>query len=116
MVRAALFKSPVAGKPEIPPAKSREEVLVLLNIGIQEMDRLNGMLKATGVTDEADTLDLSKLSVDEKLTLGDEQSRKLAALAFKLAPEKTLDTLETKLERDLSSQRATIDLLQKFRG
>lgn len=58
-------------------------------------------------------LDLSGLTIEEKLALGERNCRSLREIAMKLAPEKTLDDMETALATDQSSQEAALALLQR---
>lgn len=58
-------------------------------------------------------VDLSKLTLQEKLELGERNCRSLREIAMKLAPEKTLDAMEADLATDPGSKAATQALLQR---
>lgn len=57
--------------------------------------------------------ELAGLSVDEKLALGDEAAGELTALAFQLAPEKTMDQLESQLAKDDTSKTKAASLITR---
>lgn len=57
---------------------------------------------------------VAALTIKEKLALGEDTGRELTALAFKLAPEKVLDELETTLAEDVVSRRAADALIKRF--
>lgn len=69
-----------------------------------ELGKLNKMLPAT---DESGPppVDLSKLSFEEKMALGENAARKLASIAFQHAPLMALDRLEERLPDDAPSKQ-----------
>lgn len=111
-VEAALRNVPPGEKPVIPPPHNPAEYMVLLTRASTELDKLSKMLP----TDPANARDLSKLSLEEKLAMGEENSRKLAALAYKISPITTLDRMEERLQEDTSSQSEAQALLSRLSG
>jgi len=111
-VEAALRNVPPGEKPVIPAPSNPAEYMVLLNRALTELDKLSKMLPV----DAADSRDLSKLSTEEKLALGEENSRKLADLAFKIAPIPTLERLDERLAEDTASRVAADAVLSSFRA
>ena len=62
----------------------------------------------------APELDLSKLTLDEKLALGDKAAAELGALAFKVSPETLLDRLEEGLSTDKASSEQATTVLHRL--
>lgn len=65
-------------------------------------------------TDRAPALDLSGLSLDEKLALGEQNCRALRDIALRHAPERTLDTMDAELSTHAPSKESTAAVLDRL--
>lgn len=60
--------------------------------------------------------DLTQLSADDKIALGEQACRGLGDIAMGLAPELTLDEMDSRLPTDDKSLSATADLMAQLRS
>lgn len=103
-------------RPNIPPPQSKAECVVLLKRATEEASKLYDMVSSLfPKSNEEPPLDLSGLTLEEKLALGQKNSDELGAIAYRLAPAKTLDSLERDLPHDARSRDATREVLQRMR-
>lgn len=100
LVRSELKKVSLTHKPTPPAPLSQEELLVMMKIAAEELDKLWQMTKALDPEGDPAPRSLTGLSLEEKLAMGEHNSGRLAQLAFKLAPMATLDRLEEALPSD----------------
>lgn len=100
----------------IPKPQNREEVNALLKRTLSMVGKLSEMVDQVfpGAKD-APVEDLSGLTLDEKLARGNEVCDQLGAIAYKLAPTKTLEGLERMLPTDERSRQATDELMTALR-
>lgn len=96
---AAALKAAGGGRPLVPPPTCAKEASVLLSLVLDEATRLNEMLSAA-LGDCASNVrpDLAVLSLEEKLAMGERNALALAALAYKLAPARTLSSLDAQMD------------------
>ncbi len=87
----------------------------MLDFAHQELDRLTELMRQAFPSEEP-APDLSYLSFEEKMALGEAQSAKLAALAYKISPLTVLDRLDEQLGTDEASRQPTQDALNRMRG
>lgn len=116
LVEAALLPGASRGEqPTLPPPQSREELLMLMNRASAELDKLNSMIPSPDA-DSPPPLDLSQYTTEQKLALGEQNSRKLAEIALQIAPLQAMDVMERRLSEDLPSQTETEALLARLRN
>lgn len=115
LVAQAIAQAPKGQRPELPAPASKAECLVLLERAHQEAQKLSQLVDAAFPEAAAlPKLDLSKLTLEEKLALGEKQSDELAALAFRIAPLRTLESLDKDLAHDQRSKDCAQAVLQRL--
>ncbi len=114
-LRVARTDGRLQGRPQLPKPQSPGEYHVLLDFAHQELDRLTELMRQAFPSEEP-APDLSYLSFEEKMALGEAQSAKLAALAYKISPLTVLDRLDEQLGTDEASRQPTQDALNRMRG
>lgn len=62
---------------------------------------------------EPQAMDLSAMRLEDKLALGQKQCDRLTAVAYRYAPEPTLDMLEAELDSDVQSKDLAQSALAK---
>ncbi len=101
----------------IPKPQNRAEVQALLARTVRMAGDLSVMVdKVFPGAKDMPHEDLSGLSLDEKLARGDEVCDKLGAIAYQLAPAKTLEGLERLLATDERSRHAADSLMASLRN
>lgn len=101
---------------DIPPPLSMAEYRVLLDLALQELDKLNDVIsKAFPEMEGEPATDVSSLSVDEKIAMGESNCRKLADLALQIAPLPTLERLDQQSLADPRVRAEAESLLSSLR-
>lgn len=105
------------GRPQLPKPQSPGEYHVLLDFAHQELDKLTALMRQAFPSEEtAPGPDLSAMTFEQKMALGEAQSAQLAALAYKISPLTVLERLDGQLDTDEASRQPAQDALSRMRG
>lgn len=94
----------------------RADLIARLDVAVLLAEQLHQQCIDTFGTPAVRLPDMSELSLDERIALGEESCRGLLGVAMALAPERTLDALDLRLPVDTDSLEATSKLINQLRS
>lgn len=112
----ALKQAHAGGPVDIPRPKTREDLLVTLDALQRELSHFNGLLDQALGPNEAPAVDLSAMSLEQKLEAGERACVQLQHAALAVPEQRRLNALEPGLAHDQPSKQAAAALLARVRG
>jgi hypothetical protein len=114
-LEAALKTAHAGGPVDIPKPQTREELLVLIQALGQETKHLGALVDRTFCADAA-PVDVSAMSLDEKIQAGEQACKQLSHVTLGLPEQLRLERLEASLANDEASRSVADRLLAKARA
>ena len=115
-LETALKQAHAGGPVNIPRPRTREDFVATLQSLNRELTHFNGMLEKAFGPSDAPPVDVSALSLEQKLEAGERACVQLQHAALAIPEQRRLDALERRLSQDHPSKDAAADLLRRARG